>query len=415
MPTCNHCGRRLLEYDGMQTRDGRICMDCYRSMNYVQCSVCGNHFISEDGHRICDECEEKVYQRDINSYGTKPRPYFKNFNSKLDGKDTGCRYYGIEMEFNNVSPINVHELGKELYNEKFIYNKSDSSIGGGVEVVTSPMDRRVIPEFLKRMEPIFKYVGSHNYKSNAGLHVHVNKKTIDAIDRYKLNILLNNFNTINERKIMYYLSGRQTRLNEEINDHYFKIGTSSQLRYFAQGHGVALNTANKHTFEFRIFKTTNKPEEVMSYIELIDRMIDFCHSNGIKDISTNNFILYLKNNTNNEVILGKISTYEKEIGKLSYRQRIISTQEHLSKLHGLHWTSFYKLLSYMNNVRNLREYCNAIEEFMDAYNNNSLKLDSSWLIRKCQYDKVEKLKETIRVVLINKIKQQRKDTKKKCA
>jgi hypothetical protein len=319
------------------------------------------------------------------------------------------------MEFNNVSPSTVHELGEELYKEKFIYNKSDSSIGGGVEVVTSPMDRRVIPQFLKRMEPIFKYVDSHNYKSNAGLHVHVNKKTIDAIDRYKLNILLNNFNTINEKKMMYYLSGRQTRLNEDINDHYFQIGTSSQMRYFAQGHSVALNTSNTYTFEFRIFKTTNKPEEVLSYIELIDRMVDFCHNNGIKDISTNNFILYLKKNTNNKVILDKISTYEREIGKLSYHQRIISTQEYLNKLRGLHWTSFYKLLSYMVNIRNLREYCLAIEEFTDDYNNNRLKLNSSWLSRRSQYDKVEKLKETIRIVLINKIKQQRKDSKKKCA
>lgn len=414
MPICSHCGRNLQICDSVTTRDGRICLDCYRSLNYVQCRICGSHFISEDDHRICNECEEKVYQRDINSYGTKPRPYFKNFNSKLDGKDIGCRYYGIEMEFNNVSPSTVRVLGEELYKEKFIYNKSDSSISYGVEVVTSPMDRRVIPKLLKKMEPIFKYVGSRNYKSNAGLHVHVNKKTIDAIDRYKLNILLNNFNTINEKKMMYYLSGRQTGLGEYVNDHYFQIGTLSNLRSFARGHSVALNTSNTHTFEFRIFKTTNKPEEVLSYIELIDRMIDFCHNNGIKDISTNNFILYLKKNTNNKVILDKISTCEKEIGKLSYRQRIIYTQEYLNKLRGLHWTSFYKLLSYMNNVSNTREYCNAIEEFINDYNNNSLKLNSRWLSKRSEYDKVEKLKETIRIVLINKIKQQRKDTKKKC-
>ena len=69
----------------------------------------------------------------------------------------------------------------------------------------------------------------------------------------------------------------------------------------------------------------------------------------------------------------------------------------------------------MGNVRNMREYCSAIEEFMDDYNNNSLKLNGSWLSRRSQYEKVEKLKETIRIVLINKIKQQRKDTKKKCA
>jgi hypothetical protein len=214
---------------------------------------------------------------------------------------------------------------------------------------------------------------------------------------------------------MYYLSGRQTELNQDINDSYFRIGTSSQLRSFATGHGVALNTSNKYTFEFRIFKTTNKPEEILSYIELIDRMVDFCHNNGIKDISTNNFIIYLKKNTYNNVILDKIFTYEKEIGKLSYHKRLISTQEYLEKLRGLHWTSFYKLLSYMNNVGNIREYCCAIEEFVDDYNNNSLKLNSRWLSNRITYDKVEKLKDTIRIVLINKIKQQRKDNKKKCA
>ena len=412
---CSICGRHLQEYQGVGTRDGLICELCYRQRRYIQCIVCGEYFSSEDDHRICPNCEEKVYQRDINSYVTKPRPYFKNFNSKLDGKDVGCRYYGMELEFNDSNPTKVHELGIDLYNEKFIYNKSDSSIGGGVEVVTSPMDRRVIPQFLKRMKPIFDYVGTHNYKRNAGLHVHVNKKTIDTIDRYKLNILLNNFNTSDEKNIIYYLSGRMERIGDMVDDRYFQVGTSSSMRYDTTGHCVALNMANTFTFEFRIFKSSNDPDTILSYIEFIDRIIDFCHENGIKDITTNNFILYLKTHTSNLILLNKIKDFENSVKQFKYQPRIINTAVHLEKLHGLKWTEFYKLLSYMDNVNNVRDYCFAIEQFVDDYNNNKLRLNGRWINRRSGYDEVNKLKNTIRMVLINKIKKQRKDSKKKCA
>ena len=265
---CSICGRHLQEYDEMRTQDGLLCSQCFRQRRYQQCSVCGEYFTSEDNHRICPNCEEKVYQRDINSYGTKPYPYFKNFNSKLDGKDVGCRYYGMELEFNDSNPSKVHELGIDLYNEKFIYNKSDSSIGGGVEVVTSPMDRRVIPQFLKRMKPIFDYVGTHNYKHNAGLHVHVNKKTIDAIDRYKLNILLNNLTDPSlfclQEKIAGFMESAKVKFSDGVEKEFLaKLDTGNSTtasvlevgEYIEEGNKVKFNIDGKQ-MEFEKIKVS---------------------------------------------------------------------------------------------------------------------------------------------------------------
>ena len=122
MPQCSVCGRVLHDYDLYRSNDGRFCSRCIAERDYVRCSCCGEYFIpDEQSIRVCPNCENKVYERDINSYSTKPRPYFKNFNSKLDGKDIGVRYYGMELEFNDSSPAEVFRLGGELYKEKFIY------------------------------------------------------------------------------------------------------------------------------------------------------------------------------------------------------------------------------------------------------------------------------------------------------
>lgn len=415
MPRCIVCGRMVHEDNAYSTHEGYICMTCRDAHGYIYCGSCGRHYIpSDNSSRIrCPDCEDRIYKQEINSYGTKPVPYYKNFNKKLDGKDIGVRYYGIEMEFNNSSPREVFELGGDLYEEKFIYNKSDSSISGGVEVVTSPMDKRVIPQLLKRMEGIFEYVGSHNYKDNAGLHIHVNKKTIDAIDRYKLNILLNTYTTQREKDIMYMLSGRKERYDASIYDHYFEIGTRKDIIKPATGHSVALNTSNTYTFEFRIFKSSNNPDRIMSYIELVDSMIDFCHTHGIKDINIGNFIVYLKTTSTNDILLNIIRYYESKGNVFNYKQRLVNFSEYNHKLDGLRWYEFYKVLSYLNEVDSLYEYCNAIDKFVDDYNNNKLKLNSKWMARRSQYDRVEKLKETIKKVLIHRIKSRKEN--KKCA
>ena len=69
----------------------------------------------------------------------------------------------------------------------------------------------------------------------------------------------------------------------------------------------------------------------------------------------------------------------------------------------------------MSGVSNITDYCRAIDDFIDDYNSGNLKLNTKWLTRGDELDEVRKLKETIRLVLVNRIKKQRKDNKKKCA
>lgn len=348
---CSCCGTNKYDKERMQkTDDGYICMDCL-DRYYRQCSECGSWFKYKNyTHRRCNKCEDNIYKREINNYSTKPFPRFANF-----GKDTrddlGCRYYGLEMEFNYTRPSSMHKAMEELYNKSLIYNKSDSSISSGVEIVTCPLDKKSLVQLLKDMESTgFKKVDD-DFERNAGLHIHVNLSTIDVLDRYKLSILLNKKATDKERSVMFYLSNRNSTPEVSDDDHdYCTIGSSKYYNYKkGLDRHIALNVQNTNTFEFRLFKSSNDVETILSYVYMVDSMIDFCHNNGIRDVNITNYILYLKKKKENKIVVDKIKRFEELNGEFIGVPNILSSKYINELLRGIKWYEYYKLLPYLND------------------------------------------------------------------
>lgn len=365
MSKCKHCGSRrsLVAIDNGE----HVCSKCITKFPYSTCR-CGTVFLQEEGKRCCDICESRIYEFSCNDYTTKPRTEFKFYNK--DRVECSYytqpkkRYFGLEMEYSYVDPSDVKSANSKLYHDRFLYNKRDSSLyGGGVEIVTAPMDIDTIKKyFIKEMEEIFSVIeevdNEEDTSYNAGVHIHVNKNSIPPMDLYKIHALLNLECTEDERQVLYFLSGRSC-LIDECDDHYFRIGSSDSFKYDATSdRHIALNTRNRNTFEFRLFKSTYKSEVLLSYIEIVEKLLEFAHTHGMIDMRISNFILWLKDNTKNKVLLNKLSrVFEKY--KFDSRKIIVSSKDILMQLKGVSYKYYPQLISYIERrgSRALRNIC----------------------------------------------------------
>lgn len=399
---CSICGKETIDYY-VTGDDDIVCHRCANAGAIRRCS-CGVWIRANKAR--CHVCEENIYRKDINGYSTKPIPQFKNFRSESRQEFKDQRYYGLELEYNNTDYSKVYSIGLDLYKSKLIYNKSDSSIGSGVEIVTSPMDRRSIKELMGKMEPIFEYVLKNNYKQGAGLHVHVSKNSISIPDQYKLCLLLNNSDvSTNEKRFMYLLSGRLTDITQNVDDHYFRIGTWSGWKCTVTGHDKALNTANNSTYEFRIFKSSANKDEILSYIEVVDKMIEFCHTHGLKDITIGKFFNWLRVNTSNKIIQEKIKYFISHECGLPNIGRL-GTENYKEMLQGIKWQDYGRLVSAIQDSSSLRR---AIL-FYKKYDREATKVEGI----KCR-DLQEKLLNTFRKTMINYILKNQDREEIKCA
>lgn len=292
---CSLCEKKINANDVIVIDYGFICKDCFKEVKrtYNKCLICGTY--THNDNMICDSCTSGVYVKNINGYGTKPKPVFKNYKYDKD-IPLGKRYYGLELEYSNTNSAMVKENMIDLYKDKWLYNKSDGSLSNGVEIVTSPCDYKSIMWLLDKIkEPIKSITSGSKYTQNAGIHIHVSKKSIPSYNIYKLSYLLNNMQAKELSSIMFYLSGRNNCVGDENEVRYAKIGEITKFRDETDRY-LALNLTNLHTIEFRIFKSTNDMDKVKSYINFVESMIKFVDITPFKDINLNNYLLYLVNN-----------------------------------------------------------------------------------------------------------------------
>ena len=363
---CSYCGNNVNANDVVVTDFGFICNDCLKagSGTYHKCLACGTYTNNEN--MICDNCTSGVYVKNINSYGTKPKPIFKNYKYNKD-IPLGKRYYGLELEYSNTNSVKVKEKMFDLYKDKWLYNKSDGSLNNGVEIVTSPCDYKSIMCLLDKMkEPIKEITNKAKYKQNAGIHIHVSRKSIPSYNVYKLSYLLNNRQAKELSSIMFYLSGRNAKVSDNYLGRYTKIGDTTKFKNDTDRY-LALNLTNKHTIEFRIFKATNDMDKVKSYVNFVESMIKFVDITPFKDINLNNYLLYLVNNPFDRKINGRL------LRILKYKKISLSKKENefgFSKardlLYKINQSELYKVICLLDKFTDLnyKQGFEVIEKFL---------------------------------------------------
>ena len=376
---CSYCGNNVNANDVVVTDFGFICKDCLKAGGgtYHKCLACGTY--TDNENMICDNCTSGVYVKNINSYGTKPKPIFKNY--KYDKNiPLGKRYYGLELEYSNTDSIKVKETMFDLYKDKWLYNKSDGSLNNGVEIVTSPCDYKSIMCLLDKMkEPIKNITSGTKYTQNAGIHIHVSKKSIPSYNIYKLSYLLNNIQAKELSSIMFYLSGRNVKVSDNYSGIYTKIGGTTKFKNDTDRY-LALNLTNEHTIEFRIFKATNDMDKVKSYINFVESMINFVDITPFKEVNLNNYLLYLLNNPFDKKInarLLRILKYKKiSLSKIENEFGFSKARDLLYKINP---SELYKVICLLGNFsdQNYKQGYEVIEKFLEDKKFDINKFNSS--------------------------------------
>lgn len=364
---CSCCGNNVNANDVVVTDFGFICEDCLkaRSETYHKCLVCGTY--TSNDNMICDSCTSGVYVKKINSYCTKPKPVFKNYEYDKD-IPLGKRYYGLELEYSNTNSVQIIEKMFDLYKDKWLYNKNDGSLSNGVEIVTSPCDYKSIMLLLDKMkEPIKEITNKAKYKQNAGIHIHVSRKSIPSYNIYKLSYLLNNIQAKELSSIMFYLSGRNNCVYNKSEVRYAKMGKITKFRD-ATDRYLALNLTNLHTIEFRIFKTTNDMDKVKSYVDFVESMIKFVDITPFKDINLNNYLLYLVNNPFDRKInarLLRILKYKRV--SLSKIENEFGFSKARNLLHKINPSELYKVICLLGEFaeKDYKQGFEVIEKFLE--------------------------------------------------
>lgn len=399
---CKHCGGLLTLGHIFKTEDGDfICHECANEY-YIRCSSCDNYIAISEKRITCLECDSKVYNKVCNAYSTKPIP---RFNGRYN-KDKGERFYGIELEINNLKPQDAYILFNDLYKEKKIYNKSDGSISGGVEIVTNPFNYSNMIKLLTAMDEGLELIKKEvrDYKANAGIHIHVNRKSLDPLDIIKLSYLFNyRSDSAVCKRLLYYISGRNSNSKNQTDIYsYCRIGTVGSIRklQIPDERYLAFNIMPENTVEFRLFKTTADINSIIMYIDFVNLAIEYCHLHGLKQINITSFISWIKDKSDNKILLKRIRNFER-YNKISFDEEDNIYSIDISILKGIKVNKYMDLLEDLYKCKDVRTMALVINQYK---NNNRCSISLTRNEEQARKFKIVRVIEnTLRKVLINKI------------
>ena len=314
---CSICGARIEKDSTFEVLDdGTVVCTICACHKVGTCRRCGTRI--KFGEDLCEHCKNEIFRKNINSYSTTVNIFINKVNTN---KCLNNRYYGMELEYSNMSGSMCKYFFKDMYDNKLIYNCSDASLDCGTEIKFVPMTKNKLKNVIKEMKTdrLSEHVSISRLTYNAGVHIHVSENTISRPTQVKLAILLNHACNSMFKVPMYYLSGRIDTLNSpSYNDSYYTIGSYAKVREIlnSHGHDIALNFTDKGTLEFRLFKSTCETNKLCAYIDIVDSMIEFADSNPINKMLIPNFIKHLYNkNIDNEYLkvrLDKIKEHHQE-------------------------------------------------------------------------------------------------------
>lgn len=401
---CKHCGTTSDIYYARITEDGdMICSDCCAAY-YVSCNHCGVYIKASENRRLCKDCNDIIYRKPLNSYSTKPFPVFKG---KRYNDNRLSRFYGLELEYSYTPAILPYSLFNKEYKDKFLYNKSDSSLDDGVEIVTSPLDKKTLAELLGRMSSGLSEIGKvREYYKNAGIHIHVNRASVDSLTIYKLSYLLNMSATEDEKRIIYYISGRnRTSTIKKALYNYAIVGEdNSQTIACRSGDRYrALNLNNSNTIEFRMFASTTKVENILMYVDFVDDLIEYASKFSFKNMNISSFINWEKSNCKNELIKRRIKNFERHNNKFNSREnKYALTLKDIKGINIKYWDKVIFILSTYSTTR----ACNLIDKLKT--NPDEIKVTKGSRPTQSKGRLQNVLEKTLSKVLINKIIKEQK-------
>lgn len=208
----------------------------------------------------------------INDIGKKTtmNDPFSNKQPRMKHKN----YIGVELEFNtipNVSQQNIATALTDAKLAKYVNVTSDSSCGWEVRVLL-PEDDFVEP--LTKIMTVIKSLG-HTADNRCGAHVHFDMRNRDIKVVYE-----NLFKTQRFlRKLITRHRKYNTRFCKKNEEHTFDKQLSLGDRYYA----LNVQSYSRHkTLEVRMFQGTLDPSELIPWIKLLLKIVNYKNALEIK-------------------------------------------------------------------------------------------------------------------------------------
>lgn len=324
---CNCCGRYFSKDDLVRDIDGEyVCDNCVED-HYNRCDSCGALVYNDDLYWVddccyCCSCYEDKEKSLVRSYHDNPDIIYHYTKGE---KRTGL-LIGTEIETECGDESQRMDITKRHgNNEELIYQMHDGSLNSsGIECITQPMSKSFFDEFNfeKWMKELVIAGARSHQTNNCGLHVHLsrewfwvknNKETEDYI--VGLVVLFFSQNEENIKKFSrrcgnsycsYPSDGNISSLkynalfeagrNKSFNKKIDKLKKCNDIERHNDRYDC-VNTTNRKTVEFRVFRGTLNPETYRATVEFCIRIVEYakyCYNNKKKELTWNNFVSFKK-------------------------------------------------------------------------------------------------------------------------
>ena len=296
-----------------------VCNRCKSSFerNLQTCADCGGLFTTYNGERIrgqwyCYDCAGAHRPPDvIADYHQGDMPIvFQYASDETPASDVFKTGAEIETECTRDTEPNdvAYDIHEIMNNSKQLCKfEHDGSLTNGFEIITQPGSIAWYYEHRPLIRQLFEKLNSYNCSyqdfngcDRCGLHLHVNRsffKDYDYENRlcYLFQRLKEQLRVFSQRRNFDYCHFCYNTITWD-NVYYEK-------RSNMQGHGSAINCANRDTIEFRIYRGTTNFEQFMSYIEFTYNLcklvrdttdIDRIERTTFKDVVNYSDTIYLR-------------------------------------------------------------------------------------------------------------------------
>lgn len=282
--TCEDCGAPLAWDDVVRIEpyevERHVCPSCHDY--YRECAYCGELFRPGVYDDFCSqECHDR-YHHDhrapedvIHRYSYTPDEWI--YHTASDEDAAAARYFGIELEVKESdSDEDVSWFNKDK-DEACYFQKYDSSVSKGTEVVFHPQTRQHFDqrgyELITELYDNFSYLScGTNSRIGSGMHVHISRSAFHGDEAIREFCKLIN---IKYEKSLTEFSERTADELEEWAMFHPECPTRGEIDRY-----TAVNLCNDDTVEVRIFRTPARPQKVAEVIHLLDALVDV--ANGAK-------------------------------------------------------------------------------------------------------------------------------------
>jgi hypothetical protein len=266
---CHCCGHNFLPSlltDTAGRQDQKVCKRCLLN-SYRQCPLCSDFAhheymrLAPSGDAVCLNCHELA----ANPHGI----HGHSFRPKTKPLGHGPHFFGVELEVECPPDSEVEDIAARIAKlmDGFVYIKRDGSLRYGMEIVTCPASldehRNRWPLFFEKMPRGLKSFRT----TTCGLHVHCSRAPLTHLTIGKMLAFMNQ---PENRTFIECMAQRTSEQYAKFTDKGVK-----DARLDDPDRYQAINTVNRDTVEFRLFKGTLRPQSFFKDIEFCDALIHF--------------------------------------------------------------------------------------------------------------------------------------------